>query len=186
MTEQILFLLLAIGAIGATTMVIVPPTGRNPLYAALMLVVSFVFVAGLYVLLLAHTMAVIQVLVYAGAIMVLFMFVIMLLNLRDEELGAEKLTVAKMIGGVVTLFILIKAAIAVGGAASKEAFKPALFTDLQSWSLAASGDGEGQFGNIESIGDALFRQFLLPFELTSILLLVAVIGAVVLAKRTLK
>ena len=183
MIEQILFLALALGAIGTSALVIAPPMGRNPVYAALMLVVSFLFLAGLYVLLMAHLMAVLQVLVYAGAIMVLFMFVIMLLNLGEDELGEERLTAAKIVGVLVAGFIAIKAFIVVAGSSSKDAFPPALFKDLKSWSLSAS---EGEFGTIESVGDALFRQFLFPFELTSILLLVAVIGAVILAKRTLR
>jgi len=173
MIEQILFLALALGAVGSTALVILPPTGRNPLYAALMLVISFFFAAGLYVLLMAHLMAVLQVLVYAGAIMVLFMFVIMLLNLSDEELGTEKITTAKLVGFAVAGFIVIKAIIAVA-TASKTAV-PA----LESVAMKTG------FGTMDSVADTLFRQFLFPFELTSILLLVAVIGAVVLAKRTL-
>jgi NADH-quinone oxidoreductase subunit J len=173
MVEQILFLALAFGAVGTTAMVILPPTGRNPLYSALMLVISFFFVAGLYVLLMAHLMAALQVLVYAGAIMVLFLFVIMLLNLSEEELGPEQMTTAKRVGFFVSAFVLIKA-ISTVASASKDALPPIDTVTMKPG-----------FGTVDSVADTLFHQFLLPFELTSILLLVAVIGAVVLAKRTL-
>ena len=93
--EQIIFWLLAVGTIVTAALVVLPPGGRNPLYGALLLIVSFFFIAGLYVLLFAHTMAVLQILVYAGAIMVLFTFVIMLLNLSKKELGDETKTLAK-------------------------------------------------------------------------------------------
>ncbi len=172
MFEQIFFWLLSGGAIVTAAMVVLPPTGRNPLYAALALVVSFFFMAGIYALLLAHLMAVLQVMVYAGAIMVLFMFVIMLLNLREDELGTERRTFAKLLGGVAMVWVGLKVALvasAVDNLPAADATTPAM----------------ASFGTVEGVGDMLFRQFLFPFELTSILLLIAVIGAVVLAKRTL-
>lgn len=169
MIEQLFFLLLAAGTIATSLMVVWPRTGRNPVYAALALVVSFFFMSGLYVLLLAHLMAVLQILVYAGAIMVLFMFVVMLLNLSPEELGGERKTVAKLVGGAAATFIGVKLVLVVSGSA---AALPAV-------------EVKATFGTVEAIGDQLFRQFLMPFELTSILLLAAVIGAVILAKRTL-
>lgn len=169
MLEWILFLALAGGAITSTILVVAPPTGRNPLYAALMLVVSFFFMAGLYVMLLAHLMAVLQVLVYAGAIMVLFMFVIMLLNLSDEELGKDRWTIGKSVGAVALGFIVTKVGLILSMSADK----------------FNKGAIDPTFGTVDSVGDLLFRQFLFPFEMTSILLLIAVIGAVVLAKRTL-
>lgn len=180
MLEQILFWLLAAGAVVSTLMVVVPiGTGRNPLYAALMLVVSFVFMAGLYVLLLAHLMAALQVLVYAGAIMVLFIFVIMLLNLSDKELGKERMTAAKSLGLMAIAFILFKTVSVVlthGNNINSTA------ENVRSDGVAVLDTG---FGTVETVGDLLFRQFLMPFELTSILLLIAIAGAVVLAKRTL-
>jgi NADH-quinone oxidoreductase subunit J len=169
MLPQILFWLLAAGAIAASAMVVLPVGARNPLYGALSLVLSFFFVAGIYVLLLAHTMAVLQILVYAGAIMVLFIFVIMLLNLSPSELGEEKRTIAKGIGAAAAVVLGVKlASSAESGAAD----------------IAARPLPEG-FGTVDAIGDALFRDYLIPFELTGVLLLVAVIGAVILAKRSL-
>ena len=177
MFEQVLFWLLGVGALVSAAMVILPPLNKNPVHAALSLVISFFFMAGLYMLLLAHLMAVLQILVYAGAIMVLFLFVLMLLNLSEGELGVESMTWGHWIG--------------LGGLS--------LVAGKVVTMLAASGDNvpageppgdamlmnaEG-FGTVESVGHLLFTQYLVPFEMTAILLLIAVIGAVVLAKRTL-
>lgn len=167
--EQILFWLLAVGVIVTSALVVLPPGGRNPLYGALLLIVSFFFIAGLYVLLFAHVMAVLQILVYAGAIMVLFMFVIMLLNLSKKELGDETKTLAKGLGVVAVVALGTKMVIMLEGQA----------LNVQSQPLP-----EG-FGGVDAIADLLFHNYLVPFELTGLLLLVAVIGAVVLAKRTL-
>lgn len=169
MLPQIIFWLLAAGAIVTSAMVVLPVGARNPLYGALALVLSFFFVAGIYVLLLAHTMAVLQILVYAGAIMVLFVFVIMLLNLSPSEMGEEKKTVAKGIGAAAALLMGAKLVTAVEASKQLPEVRP----------LAPD------FGTVDAIGDALFREFLVPFELTGVLLLVAVIGAVILAKRSL-
>lgn len=167
--EQVLFWLLAVGAIVTSALVVLPPSGKNPLYGALLLIVSFFFMAGLYILLFAHTMAVLQILVYAGAIMVLFTFVIMLLNLTKKELGDEKKTIAKALGvvGVAVLGI-----------------KTLLMVDGQSSEIAARALPEG-FGTVDAIAEVLFHNYLIPFELTGLLLFVAVIGAVILAKRSL-
>jgi len=165
---QIVFWLLAVGVIVTAGLVVVGPGGKNPLYGAIALILSFFFIAGIYVLTLAHTMAVLQILVYAGAIMVLFMFVIMLLNLSKKELGDETKTVAKGIGITAMVAIAIKMIVVVD-ARGELAAKP----------LPAD------FGTVGSLGDLLFRDYLVPFELTGLLLLVAVIGAVVLAKRSL-
>jgi NADH-quinone oxidoreductase subunit J len=167
--EQILFWLLAVGAIVTSALVVLPPSGKNPLYGALLLIVSFFFVAGLYILLFAHTMAVLQILVYAGAIMVLFTFVIMLLNLTTRELGDEKRTIAKGLGVVGVGVIGVKTL---------------LMLDGQAPAIAARPMPEG-FGTVEAIADVLFQNYLISFELTGLLLLVAVIGAVILAKRSL-
>ena len=177
MLEQILFWLLALGATATALMVVVPPLNRKPVHAALSLVISFFFMAGLYVLLLAHLMAVLQVMVYAGAIMVLFLFVIMLLNLSDDELGRQRFTFAHWLGLFCVLFIGGKVSLTLLHSGSN---LPAGESPQLATAIAAEG-----FGTVEVIGDALFRQHLVAFELTAILLLVAVIGAVVLAKRTL-
>lgn len=179
MFEQILFALLAAGAVGTSALVVIPQTGKNPLYGALFLVLSFVFMAGLYVLLLAHLMAALQVLVYAGAIMVLFMFVIMLLNISDDELEAPPKTIAQGVGVLAVGAIIAKVALVLTPSAA------AIERNMDPESINLALPANSDFGTTDAVGDMLFRQFLYPFELTSILLLVAVIGAVVLAKRTL-
>ncbi|MBW8868897.1 MAG: NADH-quinone oxidoreductase subunit J, partial [Acidobacteria bacterium] len=97
MVEAVLFYLFAVGVLVAGAQVIFR---RNPIYGALSLVGCFFFLAGIYVLLAAHLIAILQIMVYAGAVMVLFVFVIMLLNLKEEELGHERLTAWKIIGGL--------------------------------------------------------------------------------------
>src|SRR3989440_2545967 len=95
--EAILFYIFAIGVLGAGSQVILR---RNPIYGALSLVGCFFFLAGIYLLLSAHLIAILQVMVYAGAVMVLFVFVIMLLNLKEEELGEQRITLWKGIGAL--------------------------------------------------------------------------------------
>src|ERR671932_289216 len=97
MAESILFWILAAGVVLAAVQVVLR---RNPVYAAMSLVACFFFLAGIYLLLSAHLIAVVQVLVYAGAVMVLFVFVIMLLNLKDAELGETRITLWKGIGAL--------------------------------------------------------------------------------------
>ena len=177
MFEQIMFWLLGGGAVATALMVVVPPLNRRPVHAAMALVVSFFFMAGLYVLLLAHLLAVLQIMVYAGAIMVLFLFVIMLLNLSNDELGQQRLTPAHWVGLFSLLFIAGKVGLFLTRSGDNI---PAGEAPAHAGSLAAEG-----FGTVEVVGDVLFRHYLVPFELTAILLLVAVVGAVVLAKRTL-
>ena len=86
-SEQLIFYLLAFGTLVSAVCVVLPPMGRNPIHSAIALIVSFFFLAGIYALLGAHLLAGLQIIVYAGAIMVLFTFVIMLLNLSEDEMG---------------------------------------------------------------------------------------------------
>ena len=128
---------------------------RSPIYSAMSLVGTFFCLAAIYALLLAHTIAVLQVLVYAGAIMVLFLFVIMLLSL-GEATGPAKVTFPRVVGGLVAagLFAL----------------------------LVVAAQPPPSFGTLQSIGAQLYTQWLAPFEAVSLLLLVAMVGAVVVAK----
>ena len=178
--ETVLFWILAVGAVGSALLVILPPLARNPLYSALMLVATFCCVAGLYVLLVAHLVAVLQVLVYAGAIMVLFIFVIMLLNLQPHELKPARLTPARLLGAAAALTVVSRlVAIVWEGAQALPA------ADLTR-PVAHSAAGEAiEYGTVRHVGQALFTDWLVPFELVSLLLLVAIIGAVVLAKKRL-
>lgn len=140
---------------------------RNTVAAAMSLVVTMIALGAIYVLLEAHLIAVIQILVYAGAIVVLFLFVVMLLNLRQENLPAPRSL------GLKTLGVL---AVAGGFVAFVRFLVPAL-PETQ-----ALPEG---FGSYRYVGRALFTDFVLPFEVTSLLLLAAIVGAVVLAKRRL-
>jgi NADH-quinone oxidoreductase subunit J len=178
--ETVLFWILAVGAVVSALLVILPPLARNPLYGALALVVTFCCIAGLYVLLVAHLVAVLQVLVYAGAIMVLFVFVIMLLNLQPHELKPARLTPARLLGAGAAVLVLSRL-VAVLWAAGQGA--PA--ADL-THPVAVTAAGEAlEYGTVRHVGTALFTDWLVPFELVSLLLLVAIIGAVVLAKKRL-
>jgi NADH-quinone oxidoreductase subunit J len=167
MVATVIFWLFATGCVVSAAMVVIPPVGRNPVYCAISLVGCFFCLAGLYVLLAAHFLAAIQVIVYAGAIMVLFTFVIMLLNLTDDELGSARYTTAKVVGVLSITFVFTKMLKVITEAT------PTMVT------MVPADD----YGSLEGVGTLLLRDFLLPFELVSILLLVAIIGAVILAKK---
>ena len=143
---------------------------KNPVRSALSLIVCLFALAGLYVTLYAHFLAAMQILVYAGAIMVLFVFVIMLLNLTPAQLGEQKVT---------PLAIMAGAAVA---AVAGKFIKVIITYDPGQEAGFTRVSHSGEFGTIERVGDMLFRQFLMPFELTSILLLVAVVGAIIIAR----
>lgn len=167
MFESIFFSIVAVAAVISGLLVV---TCKNPINSALSLVVTFFSLATFYVMLDAPFMAAIQVIVYAGAIMVLIVFVIMLLNLRVE--AGKKYTHSILLGLIAGAFMLLNTLYFI----SKSSMPG---KDI------AFGDTIQKFGHTELIGKALFTDFLLPFEITSILLLVAIIGSVVLAKRKL-
>ncbi len=164
--EQILFWVFAVATVGAALGVVVL---KNPISCAMSLVATFFFLAAIYVLLWAHTVAALQVLVYAGAIMVLFLFVIMLLSLN--EVGpAVQLSFSRLLGAVATAGLL---------AALFLAFRKLPAGDL-SW--ASDPARVAAFGSIKEVGAVMYTQWLFPFEAVSLLLLVAMVGAVVVAK----
>ena len=140
---------------------------RSPINSAMALVSTFFFLAGIYVLLWAHTVAALQVLVYAGAIMVLFLFVIMLLNLGDEAPSA-RLTFSRVLGGGAAIGLFAALALAIARLPNRVA--------------TLAEDQQAAFGTLKTIGSAIFTTWLLPFEAVSLLLLVAMVGAVVVAK----
>ncbi|HEX9884737.1 MAG TPA: NADH-quinone oxidoreductase subunit J [Desulfobaccales bacterium] len=164
---QILFFIL--GAIALISGVLVV-FQTHPLRSALWLIVNFFAVAGIYLLAHAEFIAAIQIIVYAGAIMVLFLFVIMLLNLRQPEEAPRFPYIGQKLGGIIlagfTALILMYG-----------------FSQAKLPPPKAMAPG---LGNTESIAVSLFTDYLLPFEVTSVLLLVAIVGAVVLAKTKLK
>src|SRR5476649_1454430 len=163
--EAILFYIFAIGVIGAGAQVVLR---RNPIYGALSLVGCFFFLAGIYLLLAAHLIAILQIMIYAGAVMVLFVFVIMLLNLKEEELGDQHITVMKGIGLAAVLGAVGVIAWRALGAAYPG---PSVPVDN---AVRIAG-----FGTVREVGRVLYLSSVLPFEVTSLLLLVAVVAAVV-------
>lgn len=166
--ETIFFFTLAVVFVGSALLTV---TRRNPVIAALYLILNFFCLGGLYLTLHAQFIAVIQILVYAGAIMVLFVFVIMLLNLGDEQRLAEKISLRKIFAAGLSAALLMEVLYIIG------------FVDLG----VPQGDlSRGvEIGTVENIGKELFTTYLFPFEVTSILLLAAIVGAVVLAKKKL-
>ena len=164
--EQLLFWAFAVATVAGSAGVVV---AKNPIGAAMSLVATFFFLAGIYVLLWAHTIAALQVLVYAGAIMVLFLFVIMLLSLQDTG-RTMQFSVTRILGGVGTAGLL---------AALLAAFRQLPVVDsgwMQDPARVSS------FGTIQKVGEVMYTQWLFPFEAVSLLLLVAILGAVVVAK----
>ena len=167
--EAVLFYIFAIGVLGAGAQVIFR---RNPIYGALSLVGCFFFLAGIYLLLSAPLIAILQIMIYAGAVMVLFVFVIMLLNLKEEELGEARLTFWKGAG----LVAVVSATGAIVWRALGVAYPGAPTIDN---AVRLGGAG---FGGVKAVGRTLYLASVLPFEVTSLLLLVAVVAAVVIAK----
>ena len=162
MTLFLFYLFAAIAVVGALGMVL---NLRNTVAGALSLVATMVALGGIYVLLEAYLVGVLQILIYAGAIVVLFLFVVMLLNLRRDEFTPERQRFAKGFGALVGLLVLVQFCLLLPGAFGPPAELP-----------------EG-FGGYRSVGLSLFRDYVLAFEVTSLLLLSAMVGAVVLAKR---
>ena len=161
--EQVTFAVLAVPLLFAAAGVIV---SKSPVYAAINLVAAFFFLAGVYILLAAHLIAFMQILVYAGAVMVLFLFVIMLISLGDEHLLRERYRGIQFLGAVGALGLVGVLAWAI------------VRVDRQ-----APGPLAADFGTVKAVGRVLFGQYLLPFEATSLLLLAAIVGAVVVAKE---
>jgi NADH-quinone oxidoreductase subunit J len=159
--EAVLFILFGAIAVGASIMVV---TRKHPLASALYLILALVAVAALFVLRDAHFLAAIQVIVYAGAVIVLFIFVIMLTNVPEERLPVERATAMRVLGVIAVGILILESALIAG-------------------MFAMPRDGESGGGTVEAVGRALFTDYLLAFEITSVLLLGAVVGAITLAKK---
>jgi NADH-quinone oxidoreductase subunit J len=164
--ETLFFAFVTLVAIISAVMVVVC---RNPINSALSLIMTFFCLATYYVMLDASFIAAIQIMVYAGAIMVLIVFTIMLLNIRVDanKQQSHKIILGSIIGAFTllnTVFLLLKGR----AAAPTGPYTPEMIKTV---------------GSTELIGQEMFTNFLLPFEITSILLLVAIIGAVILAKK---
>ncbi len=163
--DKTLFLIFAAVAIAGAVNLI---RERHPIYSALSLIAVMGALAVLYLLLGAEFIAAVQVIVYAGAIMVLFVFTIMLLNV-EEEAPTGRSRLARYLGVPLMLLLLAQ-----------------LVAVLHREFPASMAAGFGSFlGQTADIGRLIFRSFVLPFEVTSVLILVAIMGAVVLARRSL-
>jgi len=172
MPETLLFYLLSALAIGASALVI---GQRNPMYSVMLLIGSFGALSGLYILLEAPFVAVAQIIIYAGAIMVLFLFVVMLLNAPQEDgAGWDRAHPLRQpgvgrFGVLLTLLLIVQLGWALASAASSE---------------PVGSDGGGAIvSSVRELGRVLFTDYMFAFEATSILILVAMVGAVVLARR---
>ena len=166
MSLVVFYLFAFIAVLAALGMVLL----RNPVHSALSLAVVFVSLAAMYVLLSAPFIAVAQVMIYAGAILILFVFVIMLLSPGiDQGQGVLKSQrgLAILFGAALVIELIVVLGAAVLPSARGE-FTPELIA---------------QRGNVQVVGTLLFTDFLLPFEITSVLLLVAIVGVIVMAKR---
>ena len=165
--QDILFYLFAFLTLLFGFLVVLNPFSRNPVTSAMFLVMTIASLAGLFVLLHAFFLAAIQVLVYAGAVMVLFLFVIMLLDLRAEE--RQRIRAFSAVAGLGAV------------AAILGVFLQSLFN-----SPLGSNASPALEGSTVPLGMLLFTRFLLPFEIVSLLLLVAMVGVVLLSKKDLK
>lgn len=166
--ELILFGFLAIIAIVSALSTILQ---RNPVNSAVSLIICFLAIAGLFLLLNAQFIAAIQVIIYAGSIMVLFLFVIMLFDLRKEDLETKRKLTLRF--SAIVLLILLFLELIMIGKLSFISGKPGIWTAQEVNSV----------GNTQVIGKILFAHYLYPFEIVSVLLLVALIGAIILGKR---
>jgi len=173
MPETLVFYLLSALAIGASALVI---GQRNPMYSVLLLIASFGALAGLYIQLDAPFVAVAQIIIYAGAIMVLFLFVVMLLNAPQEDAADWDRThplrrpAMARVGSLLALLLVVQLAWALLSASGVEA--------------PVAGQGTAaEVSSVGALGRVLFTDYVFAFEATSVLILVAMVGAVVLARR---
>jgi len=173
---DVLFYVFAALTLLCGVLVIANPFSRSPVTSAMFLVLTIISMAGLFVLLHAFFLAAVQILVYAGAVMVLFLFVIMLLDLKEEE--RRKIKFFGLIGGLVSvgaiLTIFIKS-----------------LTDYSSGFFPSQANGKAPLpptleGDTAALGKLLFTQYTLPFEIVSVLLLVAMVGVILLSKKKLE
>lgn len=164
--EQLVFYFLAVLAAFSAVMMILQ---RSPVNSALYLILNFFCLGGLYLTLNAQFIAMVQVLVYAGAIMVLFLFVIMLLNLGDDRRLREHLGLRTYLGIGFSVALVLELLF--------------IFVFRSANSMVRQSPNAAEMGTVEYVGKVLFTRFLFPFEVTSLLLLAAIVGAVILAKK---
>lgn len=165
--EAIIFYIFAAASVAGAILVI---THGNPVVCALSLVLTLFSTAVLFILLLAQFIAAIQVLVYAGAIIVLFIFTVMYLNLREDSLRFDYQNSPVRLGALLVILVAV-------GYLTSLGFGKGLALN------GATAISNSQFGTVEGVGGVLFRDYILPFELTSVLIVAAIIGVVAIAKR---
>ena len=163
---DILFYVFAFLTLLCGVLVVANPFSRNPVTSAMFLVLTIISMAGLFVLLHAFFLAAVQVLVYAGAVMVLFLFVIMLLDLKEEE--RRRVKKFGLIGGLVSVGAIVSIFVKSLASLKPDAAAPTLE------------------GDTAALGKLLFTQYTLPFEIVSVLLLMAMIGVILLSKKKLE
>ena len=170
---EILFWFLTVLALGSAILVI---TSKNPVYSILSLIVTFFAISGHYILMNAQFLAIVNIIVYAGAIMVLFLFIIMLLDLRAEKL--RKINWIASAGGVAVAMVFMVQVFSVirRFPAAKQAFPPLARHVLSGVEGSTSDD-------VHRIGLLLFNNFNLPFQVIGIVILVATVGVIVLSRR---
>jgi len=162
--SEILFYFLSAMALGSAIMLVI---SKNPVHSVLWLIVTFFAISGHYILMNAQFLGIVNLIVYAGAIMVLFLFVIMLMNLNsDTEPKKNKwLRLAGIVAGGCLMLVLV--------AALKDADQKGQMVNY----------GSGEIGLIKNLGTVLFTEYVIPFEISSVLFLSAMVGAVVIGKK---
>ncbi len=182
--EALIFYVLAVMTLVMGVLVV---TARVAVHSALFLISTLVNVALLFILLRAEFVAGVQILVYVGGVMVLFLFVIMLVQTRAEEESRVKLYTSQM-GWAVGIAIMLALSVFFAIQPAQGAFRPrdaASQTALDSGARAGAASGAGYISSdTQNVGEALYKQAALPFEIASLLLLVAIVGAVLLARGT--
>lgn len=163
--EQILFFIVAFITIVSALYFVF---AKNPLYSILSLIVTFFSIAGLYVLLNAQFLGIVQIIVYAGAIMVLFLYILMMLNLNEGD-ESKKPTYGKFIAILSACILLVGMLGAYKGMAMN----------------SVAGNVNQSVGLTKQLGRLLFNEYVLPFELASVLILAGIVGAVLIGKREL-
>jgi NADH-quinone oxidoreductase subunit J len=164
--SDILFYIFAALTLGCGALVIANPFSRNPVTSAMFLVLTIISMAGLFVLLHAFFLAAVQILVYAGAVIVLFLFVIMLMDLKAEAM--RKIRFYGVAAGLISVGVILAIFLKSLGATPLDPASPPAVE-----------------GGTEALGKLLFTNYVLPFEVVSVLLLVAMIGVILLSKKKL-
>lgn len=163
--EQLIFFFVAFVAVASAVYFVF---ARNPMYSILSLIVTMFSIAGLYVLLNAQFLGIVQIIVYSGAIMVLFLYIIMMLNLNKEDEG-KKNTILKFVGVFAGGILLI---------GMLGAYKGLTLTNV-------AGNVDSSVGLTKNLGRLLFNEYVLPFELASVLILAGIVGATLIGKKDL-